>query len=806
MSTAPQRLGKYELQEQLGRGGMGEVRKAFDTQLHRHVAIKFLHADLRANPDFVSRFTREAQVIASLHHPNIVQIYDFHVSEGGDDSDTLAYMVMDYVKGQTLAHYIQKTSRQKKFPSATEIVRLFTPIGLALDYAHQQGMIHRDIKPANILLDMRQTIRNPMGEPILSDFGLAKLLNTESQTASGTLAGTPLYISPEQLQNHPVSNQTDIYALGVVLYEVVTGFPPFTGETLTGIMMQHLTRIPLAPHLQNSNLPPALSEVLLRSLAKDPRDRFSSASSMIFALAKALDTPVSEEITHALSLQNDTLLSMDQTVVANPSAEALASFPTIVSESPSSASSDVAVTPSSGDSEVSDEPVLPNTSPTIRAEAKIGPVHLPDSEPQLSMPSETVASPLPVEENLAGKTPSQPVMPLPPVLSPLAPPTRPKRRGGRIALIAVLICLVIGSGLGTFFLTRHATTTPIATNSIVGHAFFVSSGHVNETTNQGSNDQLQIDLQHIPTPQSGKSYYAWLLGDTTQSEAPVILLGKVPVSQGNVHFFYAGDGQYTNLLDTSSRFLITEEDANVTPSVPSPDLSLWRYYAELPQTVAPGQTYSLLDHLRHLLTKDPTLEALHLPGGLNIWTYRNTQRVQGWADSARDDWNAKDFASMRSQIVSILDYLDGSSLVQQDVPSGTPLAVDPHLAQIGLLELHAEQNPPGYLYHVALHLNGTVSAPGATQDQRTLAIQINTAVNTVRDWLEQVRKDALQLVVMSDAQLALPSSLNLLNDMAVQANNAYMGHADPSGGMQIGVAQIYLDIQKLASFTVKPYK
>src|SRR5207248_1164186 len=162
MTTHPQHLGKYELHERLGRGGMAEVWKAFDAQLRRYVAIKLLHANLLADPDFVARFTHEAQIIASLHHPNIVQIHDFHISQSPESDSTTAYMVMDYVEGQTLADYIHNTSRMGKFPPAADIVRLFTSIGIAIDYAHQHGMIHRDIKPANILLDKRNTSRNLM--------------------------------------------------------------------------------------------------------------------------------------------------------------------------------------------------------------------------------------------------------------------------------------------------------------------------------------------------------------------------------------------------------------------------------------------------------------------------------------------------------------------------------------------------------------------------------------------------------------------------------------------------------------------
>src|SRR6202049_707664 len=148
---------------------MAEVWKAFDAQLQRHVAIKVLHTDLQTDPEFITRFSREARVIASLHHPNIVQIHDFQITQAPDVNIPIAYMVMDYVEGQTLAHYMRGTSREAKFPLPNEIVHLFTSISKAIDYAHQKGMIHRDIKPANILLDKRNTAYNPMGEPVLTD-------------------------------------------------------------------------------------------------------------------------------------------------------------------------------------------------------------------------------------------------------------------------------------------------------------------------------------------------------------------------------------------------------------------------------------------------------------------------------------------------------------------------------------------------------------------------------------------------------------------------------------------------------------
>src|SRR5947199_1834920 len=145
MSTGPRRLGKYELREFLGRGGMAEVWKAFDIHLQRFVAIKIMHADLQNDPDFIKRFEREARIVASMHHPNIVQIHEFEIAQPPVSESTIAYLVMDFVEGPTLADYIAKTSRAGAFPSATEIVHLFMSIGSAVDYAHKKGIVHRNL-------------------------------------------------------------------------------------------------------------------------------------------------------------------------------------------------------------------------------------------------------------------------------------------------------------------------------------------------------------------------------------------------------------------------------------------------------------------------------------------------------------------------------------------------------------------------------------------------------------------------------------------------------------------------------------
>ncbi len=290
MNTEWRRLGKYELRERLASGGQGVVWKAFDTQLQRFVAIKQLNAQLHDDPDFVARFEREARFIASLRHPNIVQVHDFLFERTPGSNTSMAYMVMDYIEGPTLADYIRDTSRKRQYPRASDVVSLFTAISLALDYAHQQGMIHRDIKPANILLDRRDAHGKATGEPVLTDFGIARAQGSFTETTR--VLGTPLYASPEQAQGLAGDKRSDLYSLGIVLYEVMTGFPPFRRESVLALLLQHAQDMPTPPDVINPAISPNLSAVILKSIAKDPDARFSSASALTIALAEALNVPV----------------------------------------------------------------------------------------------------------------------------------------------------------------------------------------------------------------------------------------------------------------------------------------------------------------------------------------------------------------------------------------------------------------------------------------------------------------------------------------------------------------------------------
>lgn len=202
MVTLPtgSRLGRYQVVEQIGRGGMASVFRAYDPDLNRHVAVKVLPSFEGEDPSFVARFRQEAQAIAILNHPNIVQVYDVGEDKG------FAYIVMEHVTGGTLTQVLTRPLTLK------EVLEWTSPLAEALEYAHSQGVIHRDIKPANVLVDVN-------GDPKLSDFGLARLLEgSASLTAKDTLLGTPEYISPEQVMGLPADQKSDVYSLGVVVY------------------------------------------------------------------------------------------------------------------------------------------------------------------------------------------------------------------------------------------------------------------------------------------------------------------------------------------------------------------------------------------------------------------------------------------------------------------------------------------------------------------------------------------------------------------------------------------------------------
>jgi len=271
--TEPHRIGgRYEVAELLGRGGMAEVRKGVDVRLGRTVAIKRLRTDLASDATFQARFRREAQSAASLNHPAIVSVYDTGEEMSTDGSNVAQpYIVMEYVAGRTLRDIIREG--RKILPERA--LEITSGVLAALDYSHRAGIIHRDIKPGNVML-------TPSGDVKVMDFGIARAVSDASSTMTQTAAvvGTAQYLSPEQARGETVDSRSDVYSTGCLLYELLTGRPPFVGDSPVSVAYQHVREQAQPPSAHDEELTPELDSIVMKSLAKNVGDRYASAAAM----------------------------------------------------------------------------------------------------------------------------------------------------------------------------------------------------------------------------------------------------------------------------------------------------------------------------------------------------------------------------------------------------------------------------------------------------------------------------------------------------------------------------------------------
>ncbi|WP_347058729.1 Stk1 family PASTA domain-containing Ser/Thr kinase [Blastococcus sp. HT6-30] len=276
--TTPNVLGeRYEIGGVLGRGGMAEVHHGRDLRLGREVAVKVLRHDLARDPSFQVRFRREAQASASLNHPAIVAVYD--TGEDRTPTGATPYIVMEYVEGETLRDVLR---REGRLP-IERAMSLAADICGALDFSHRNGIVHRDVKPGNVMI-------TPQGTVKVMDFGIARAVSDSAATMTSTAAviGTAQYLSPEQARGEGVDARSDVYSLGCLLYELVTGAPPFTGDSPVSVAYQHVREDPRLPSSINPDVPPELDAILLKAMSKNPANRYQSAADMRNDLLRAL--------------------------------------------------------------------------------------------------------------------------------------------------------------------------------------------------------------------------------------------------------------------------------------------------------------------------------------------------------------------------------------------------------------------------------------------------------------------------------------------------------------------------------------
>ncbi len=808
MSTIPRHLGKYELQQQLGRGSVGEVWKAYNSELERDVAIKIIHTDLQADPNFLTRFTQEGKALISLQHSNIVQIRDVTIFHPQQSSETIAYLVMDYIEGQTLADYIHMTSHVGVFPPISQILYLFTSLGVAIDYAHQKGIVHGNIKPSNILLDKQNKTHFNNGEPMLTDFGLTELLGSPGGI------GTPLYMSPEQARGGPANNRSDVYSLGVILYELCTGVPPFRDESSVAVMIQHINASPTPPSSINPNIPPALSEVILRAMAKDTATRFPMASLLAVAVADACSM---QSILPAFSNQTAVVEQKDSPSfnAADFQASIFGDSQPMQQLSPRSsllpARFPTPMTTPSGKLTTSQfVPTLPaqtNHAPVPSNRANIQ-IPTPSMKMQIPTPSMRIQVPTPSMKiqiptpsmrmqvptpsmKIQVPTPSmklqmyEPLASTPPLVYPLHSTVQARERSRTndvplyiVVATLLLLLVVIGSALGASILLNNKG--PAVDTTLAGHVFFQDDA-------LGHNDQLRIEMQNVPASPSGTSYFAWLQDLSHHS----LLLGQLRVQgDGTISYLYPGNTNHANLLSTAQNLIITAENTTSNPKTPTGNTV---YQATINTAIFP--------YIRNILYAAPDLPGQPaIVAGLTETIQSMNDKAGSIADSLQF---THDYGLAIRQATRVIEIIDGT---QYAIQSGDlPVTIPPQInTQIGLL---SSPTQPGYIDALATQLDKIQKLTDNDPNFAQHVQNVRNAITNLKEWIQNIRTYDTQILHATD--LTNPDLVRVALLLKSTAADAYTGRTiPPNQGPQptlgsAGAYQAYIEAQYMAELEIK---
>ncbi|GAC1430754.1 MAG: hypothetical protein PVS3B3_21550 [Ktedonobacteraceae bacterium] len=785
MSTVPQKLGKYELQQPLGRGNVGEVWQGYDPQYKRDVAVKVIHTDLQSDPNFMKRFTTEGQKIVSLRHDNIVPVYDVAIAHQEQSTSTIAYIASAYIEGQTLGKYIARARKKGLLLSLPDIVYLFTSLGVAIDYAHQQGIIQGNIKPSNILLDQHHTGRFALGEPMLTDFGLPLLLG------NAVSIGTPHYMSPEQARGNAPNNRSDIYALGVILYELCTGTKPFRDESSVAVMMQHMNTLPTPPILINAQLPPALSEVILRALAKDTATRYAIASLLATAIADACSirstislphVTVAEEESayHVASGQYGSFLGVSQPI--GPTKPMTQPIPRIdngtpVPTMPAAMSSVPPVSNGSG----KQRSITPTPTPITQK--------IPTPLPSSTLPTNT-APQLTRAAFITEKTtqPSMVTQAYAPIKSaqafsntsaPMATRSKYSRitdvpMYGVLAIFAIILLIATGI-IGSVLLSSKGADS----SSVVGHVFFQDDA-------LGHADVLRLDIQNIASPAQNKTYQAWLQ-DSNHHTLP---LGTLTLHNNNATLLYPGDAKHTNLLSLTQGVIVTNENAGQNPSAPTGDVA---YIATL--------NTASFQYIKNILYQTPNFP---VESSVIVGIFETIKSINDKAGSLVDSvQGTHDYALAKRQATRIIELIDGTQYakISGDLPQSMQSEV---YAKVGLLSSPTQQ---GYIDTLATQLDKLQqAAPNNTSLQQHIQ-NIKSAITDLRDWIQKLRIYDTPLVQATD--IADPALFSNALQVRQFASDSYTGRTVPpnDGPRPIlgsaGAYQAYIECQYLATLDIK---
>jgi eukaryotic-like serine/threonine-protein kinase len=789
MSTVPRQIGRYELQQQLGRGSAGEVWKGHNPLVHQDVAIKLLYPDLQSDPNFMTRCAQLGQALTTLHYPNLVHVREIDIARPDGGNETTAYLVMDYIEGQTLTDYINATARKGAFPSPEQIVYLFTSLGLAIDYSHQRGFIHGNIKPGNILLSRHNKKHFEGGEPQLSDLGIAQLLGS---TGSASSTNSPLYMSPEQARGYPISSKSDIYSLGVILYEICTGVPPFREESSVAVMMQHINALPTPPSLINANIPFRLSEVILRAMSKNPDARYSKASLLASAIADAcaLQSTVqfsserpfidNDEEVYTQSESTGSILGVSQPSQKLPSHMPISQPLPRVSG------------PLMG---ISGKHPIVRTNPNM----PVPPLHITRLTPSAkfpAVPAETLADThLPIStqtHKIVVSAPLSLTTQRTPATSPasqeLPPPRAPQKRKRSIdtpiylaCAVLLLVLLVLGSAMGANLLLKskqQPTTSPPVV--MTGHVFFLDDA-------LGHNDQLRIEMQNVPAPAKGKSYVAWFQDQNDQMQ----LLGPLSVQNGSITYTYPGNPQHTNLLTTIQNLSITLENSGRTPQTPSTQIA---YQAQFDTTLLPS--------LKNILYSTPGLPKNQSVVAALLDTIKSMNDKAG---SINDTLQGQlDQGLVRRQATRIIETIDGTNYAFSSGDLPTKYHSLSHTT-IGLLSSPQQK---GYLDILAAQIDSFKQAAQGHQEQLTHAQNVENALIDLRNWIQKIR--TYDITILKAPVLTQPTIISTALQLKNITADAYTGLTippDPAPKPVVGSAgayQAYTEAQYMAALDFTP--
>lgn len=812
MNNPPRRIGKYELREELGRGRAGEVWRGYDYQTRSEVAIKLLHLDLQADPHFLTHFLQEGQTIRALHHPNLVTVQDVGVARSHEDSGNTPYIVMDYIEGPNLGTFLQRTSHVGLFPSVSDIVYLITSISEAVEYAHENEVMHGNIQPSNILLNTHDTTHLTTGEPLLADTGIAALLGTTTMGKS-----KPYYLSPEQAKGQAATASSDIYALGVILYEICTGKLPFQAESAVALMMHHINTLPTSPVLINPNISQKLSEVILRAMSKNPQMRYAKAADLAEALADACSVNVQLNKPMPSITQSNPRLSL-------PGRQSSGSFNTILGVSqpvppisspypvftarqlnvPPRTTSAItrAIPPISPVQPIQPTTTAPHSIPTRVESGQSGPF---ESLPHFSDPTPIVLprSSTPIT---SAQTPSIATIPAMPATSAFSTP--PANFAGvpthsaKISSVAgshnkgftlspfslavvvlVLLLLVVGSLAASLLLHKTSNQSLLATHAlvpvspIVGHVFFQDDA-------LGYNDMLRIEMQNIPAPAADKHYVAWI----AEPSGHYVPLGPLTLQQGAATLLYSGDGTHTNLLPDVQSIVITLE--NATGAMPAtPSLNAKIYTASF----APAS----LPYIKNLLA---TLPNSRPQASLIASLYETIKGMNDKAGSIVDSLQVTDdYGLAIRQATRIIEMIDGSDYASKS--GDLPIGIAGQLTlPTGLI---SSPTVPGYMDMVATQVNNIQQTVGNNSELLQHVRNVNNAISDLRNWIQNMRTITVQILKAPNIK-----SSNLVS-VALQlkqlADAVYTGRTIPpnEGPLPIlgsaGAYQAYIECQYMAA-------